>query len=103
MLQMRWGTGNSEGSSLVQWQTWCWSPVNGRQSGFTCINAGAPCMTSAVYPLGQGFWQIDLPDDPAAPLGLVHHLPRTTGKVRRRARKLLAIPGPEDWEMKLVL
>lgn len=82
---------------------WCWTPQNGRQRGFTCINAGAPCMTSVVYPLGQGFWQIDLPDDPADALGVVHHLPRTSGRPTRRQRKALAMPGPEDWEMKLVL
>ena len=27
------------------------------------------------HPHGQGFWQIDLPDDPAATVGLVHHVP----------------------------
>jgi 3',5'-cyclic AMP phosphodiesterase CpdA len=82
---------------------WVWSPTNGKHRGLTHINAGAPCMTSAVYPLGQGFWQIDLPDDPRGELGLVHHLPRTNGRVARRDRKALALPGPEDWEMKLVL
>lgn len=89
---------------------WAWSPTNGRHRGFTCINAGAPCMTSPIYPLGQGFWQIDLPDDPTAELGLVHHLPRLhpddaegNGRLNRRRRKMLTMPGPEDWEMKLVL
>ncbi|MCG8512459.1 MAG: metallophosphoesterase, partial [Rhodospirillales bacterium] len=28
----------------------------------TCINAGSPALTSRKYPLGQGYWQIDLPD-----------------------------------------
>ncbi len=82
---------------------WAWAPTNGRHRGLTHINAGAPCLTSAVYPLGQGFWQIDLPDDPREALGLVHHLPRCNGRVARRERKALALPGPEDWEMKLVL
>lgn len=39
------------------------------------INAGSPCMVGPQYPLGQGFWQIDLPDDPLGQLGLIHHLP----------------------------
>ena len=42
---------------------------------FECINAGSPCMTSEKYPLGQGFWEIDLPDDPRAPLRSLHHIP----------------------------
>lgn len=47
---------------------------------FECLNAGSPCMTSDKYPLGQGFWEVDLPDDPLAPLATTHHVPaRTTG------------------------
>ncbi|MBB6430836.1 metallophosphoesterase family protein [Algisphaera agarilytica] len=42
---------------------------------FECLNAGSPCMTSDKYPLGQGFWEIDLPDDPRAPLQTNHHVP----------------------------
>ncbi len=42
---------------------------------FECINAGSPCMTSVQYPLGQGFWEIDLPDDPHAPIASTHHIP----------------------------
>lgn len=41
---------------------------------FVCLNAGSPCLTSDEFPLGQGFWQIDLPADPAQPLELVHHV-----------------------------
>ena len=52
----------------------------GRRGGklkpaFECINAGSPCMTSEKYPLGQGFWEIELPEDPLAPLRSVHHVP----------------------------
>ncbi|MEO0514451.1 MAG: metallophosphoesterase [Planctomycetota bacterium] len=42
---------------------------------FECLNAGSPCMTSEKYPLGQGFWEVDLPDDPLAPLNTTHHVP----------------------------
>jgi 3',5'-cyclic AMP phosphodiesterase CpdA len=42
---------------------------------FECLNAGSPCMTSEKYPLGQGFWHLDLPEDPGAPLSAVHHVP----------------------------
>jgi len=41
---------------------------------FICINAGSPCMTSDEFPLGQGFWEINLPTDPSATLDLVHHV-----------------------------
>lgn len=40
-----------------------------------CVNAGAPCMRNDDYPLGQGFWELDFPDEPRAPLGARHHLP----------------------------
>ena len=42
---------------------------------FECINAGSPCMTSDKYPLGQGFWELVLPEDPKAPLLSRHHVP----------------------------
>jgi 3',5'-cyclic AMP phosphodiesterase CpdA len=48
---------------------------NGRDRlPFVCLNAGSPCLTSEEFPFGQGFWQIDLPDDPHQPLNLVHHV-----------------------------
>ena len=37
------------------------------------IDVGSPCMVSPDYPAGQGFFQIDLPDDPRDALGVVHH------------------------------
>ena len=46
-----------------------------KKPAFECINAGSPCMTSELYPLGQGFWEVELPDDPAAPLQATHHIP----------------------------
>ncbi len=56
---------------------WCWQPNRSSQSHFTYINAGSPCMTSTKHPKGQGFWQIDLPNEPNGPLRVVHHLPMT--------------------------
>ncbi len=61
---------------------WQWDPANGGKagngdnSGLMYLNAGAPCLTSNRYPFGQGFWEIELPDDPSGPLMLVHHVPQ---------------------------
>ena len=54
---------------------WTWRP-SGKDSGnVTLINAGAPCRVDEQYPAGQGFWQIDLPDDPNESVDLIHHVP----------------------------
>ena len=52
-----------------------WHHEVGDGSGvpFTCIDAGSPCLTSPDFPQGQGFYQIDLPDDPSEPLAVTHH------------------------------
>ncbi len=60
---------------------WQWDPANGGKpgngdnSGLMYLNAGAPCLTSNRYPFGQGFWELDIPDDPWGPLELIHHVP----------------------------
>ena len=54
---------------------WCWQPKRSDQAHFTYLNAGSPCMISRKYPLGQGFWQIDLPQDPTAHIDITHHIP----------------------------
>ncbi|MEE9212884.1 MAG: metallophosphoesterase [Phycisphaeraceae bacterium] len=54
---------------------WCWQPTDGKLPQFTFINAGAPCLTTASYPAGQGFWQIDLSPDPGKTIGITHHVP----------------------------
>ncbi len=60
---------------------WQWDPANGPKtgngdnSGLMYLNTGAPCLTSSRYPYGQGFWELDLPDDPRGPLELIHHKP----------------------------
>lgn len=65
---------------------WQWDPANGGKtgngdnSGLMYLNAGAPCLTSNKYPLGQGFWEVDLPDDPWGPLELIHHVPEAADK-----------------------
>jgi 3',5'-cyclic AMP phosphodiesterase CpdA len=62
---------------------------------FECLNAGSPCMTSEKFPLGQGFWHVDLPEDPHAPLPSVHHVPlRPDGTDRRLAA---SAPGQIRW------
>lgn len=55
---------------------WFATPNGNQRPPFTCINAGSPCLTSEEYPLGQGFWQITLPDKPADALTAVHHVLR---------------------------
>ncbi len=55
-------------------QPWHWRPDSDLHH-VTDINAGSPTMTSGTYPFGQGFWQIDLPDDPRQPLSLCQHVP----------------------------
>jgi len=41
-------------------------------------------MISAKHPKGQGFWQIDIPDNPINPFRVIHHLP----KINRHANGL---------------
>ena len=45
-------------------------------ANLTMLNAGAPCLHQAKYPAGQGFWQIELPDDPRCEVRMIHHVPR---------------------------
>jgi len=54
-----------------------WHHEVGDGSGvpFTCIDAGAPCMTSPAFPAGQGFYELELPDDPRGPVAVKHHTP----------------------------
>lgn len=52
---------------------WHHEPGDGSGVPFTCIDAGSPCMTSDDYPTGQGFFEIELPDDPSGDLTVRHH------------------------------
>lgn len=58
---------------------WHHEPGDGSGVPFTCIDAGSPCMTSADYPGGQGFFEIGLPQDPSDPIDVKHHLPPPAG------------------------
>jgi len=53
---------------------WHHEPGDGSGVPFTCIDAGAPCMTSPQYPAGQGFYEIELPNDPHGALGVLRHM-----------------------------
>ena len=72
---------------------------------FDILNAGAPCMTSSRFPLGQGFWEITLPEDPRGELGLVRHVPeapegepsRTRGRRRGVLRRRKRIYAEAVW------
>ena len=55
-------------------QPWHHEPGDGSGVPFTCIDAGSPCMVSDAYPDGQGFFEIELPDDPTASLAVRHHI-----------------------------
>lgn len=46
-------------------QPWAFEPESTGRARVLDINAGAPTMVSAAYPLGQGFWELTLPDAPA--------------------------------------
>lgn len=73
---------------------WHWEKQHGQGQKFTCINAGAPCLISSHYPCGQGFWEVELPDDPAQELGLVHHVPTPEGHYGARpSREVRGTPN----------
>lgn len=76
---------------------WCWQPRRSNQSHFTYINAGSPCMTSTKHPNGQGFWQVDLPDQPNNGLKVIHHLPTTHGPENKAAS------NSNGWQARIVL
>lgn len=54
---------------------WYHEPGDGSGVPFTCIDAGSPCMTDPKHPRGQGFYEIQLPSDPAGELVVEHHVP----------------------------
>lgn len=53
---------------------WHHEPGDGSGVPFTCIDAGSPCMMSDDYPMGQGFYEIELPGDPRESLIVRHHV-----------------------------
>lgn len=56
-------------------QPWHHEPGDGSGVPFTCIDAGSPCMKDSKHPNGQGFYEIELPDDPGGDLVVRHHGP----------------------------
>ncbi len=58
---------------------WIYNPEDKALSHVTFVNAGAPCHVSEQYPFGQGFWEIDLPEDTRHAVSLTHHLPVANG------------------------
>ena len=57
-------------------EPWCWHRTESGLERATDVNAGAPCLRTAEYPCGHGFWQIDLPSDPREQVALHHHVPQ---------------------------
>src|SRR5690606_10729240 len=82
---------------------WIDAPRGGTMQAATSIKRGAPCLATARYPGGQGFWQIDLPTSARGDLRLVHHVPMPPGDTaaQRQARKC---PNPAEaiWEARRV-
>ncbi|MEX0744617.1 MAG: metallophosphoesterase [Phycisphaeraceae bacterium] len=82
---------------------WHWVRPNERGPHLTCVNAGAPCMTSANYPMGQGFWEIHLPDEPLGELRLVHHVPTPEGHYGTFGAKGRARTADTRWQARRVV
>ncbi len=91
-------------------QPWYWASGEGQTNGhapaLAYLNAGSPCMTSNKYPMGQGFWQIDLPDDPAQQISLLHQVPQSTTYGPNRMKRVTAVRhagAAVRWEPRRVL
>lgn len=54
---------------------WLHAYSDGPAAGLVDVNAGAACLVGRDEPAGQGFWEIQLPDDPSRPLVARHHVP----------------------------
>ncbi len=76
---------------------WHHLPDDGGRPAFEVLNAGAPCMTGGKYPLGQGFWEIELPATVDRPLGLVHHTPVAATREEAEREATSVHPHPQ-WE-----
>ncbi|MCC7145114.1 MAG: metallophosphoesterase [Phycisphaeraceae bacterium] len=60
-------------------EPWCHQVPEGPLQGLVDLNAGSPSRLSYGYRLGQGFWELQLPDDPGQTLTCVHHRPVSHG------------------------
>jgi len=82
---------------------WHWEQSNGRGGRVTCLNAGAPCLTSPMYPSGQGFWEVNLKDDPNEEIGLIHYVPSPEGHYGTRlAKRHAQRSGDDRWQVRQV-
>ena len=59
-------------------EPWCWPRADAGLEHVLDVNAGAPCLRRPEHPHGQGFWQIDLPDDPRQQVNLGRHVPQSS-------------------------
>ena len=59
---------------------WLWQPKRKGQQHLIYLNTGAPCMVSTKHPLGQGFWEVNLPLDPIHPIQAFHHVPHPANR-----------------------
>lgn len=78
-----------------------WALLPGPPSNppFASINAGSPCLTSERFPAGQGFWQIDLPEDAHGAVRLMHHVPVAPVRAGPTGRKAIrAMTDELEWE-----
>lgn len=54
-------------------EPWAWRQNSGAGGDVLMVNAGAPLLCNPRHPYGQGFWQVDLPDDPRGEVRLARH------------------------------
>jgi len=63
---------------------------DGEAHPITSINAGSPARTSRKYPLGQGYWEIELPDEAGGELRTVHNVPMPSREHGTRSPRRIA-------------
>ena len=73
-------------------EPWIWRCDDPDLHHVVCINAGSPTMMSRGHPHGQGFWQIDLPEDVSDFATLSRHVP--TGRSEEQW-DVLSVAMPE--------
>lgn len=75
---------------------WRWESRKGGVE-MTCVNAGSPCYATPTYPLGQGFWELELPEDVDHRIEMLHHYPMPRNGVTS-AKKIRVLGLPEiEW------
>lgn len=86
-------------------EPWVWRPPERRNWRLISINAGSPTLRSALYPAGQGFWELVLEEDPRRPVRAWRHVPRGVPPLRwdRWDRLAKNSVEPESWQVEPVL